>query len=44
MIPRRQAARVPMPVPRTKAMRVDMPTSPIVHGSAVAITLVTVDG
>ena len=35
---------VPMAVPRMKAMIVDIPISPIVHGSAVAITLATLAG
>ena len=39
--PRRQAARIPIPVPRTKARIVVMPTSPSVHGIAWRTTRAT---
>ena len=35
---------MPSSVPATKLMIVARPTRPIVHGSALRITLVTVDG
>ncbi len=43
-LPRRQAAAMPSRVPAAKLMIVARPTRPIVQGSALRITLVTVDG
>jgi len=43
-LPRRHAAAIPSNVPAAKLMIVARPTRPTVHGRALRITLVTVDG
>ena len=42
--PRRQAANIPIRVPRTNAITVAVPTSPTLHGSASITTLPTDEG